>query len=225
MSTADTVQYIDSPCHDELAGNELGNELTVLRSGGKETLAAVFLQYRDRLERMVGYRLDPRLLGRIDPDDVVQEAYIQVARRIDAFLAAPTVSLFVWLRQITWQTLLDIHRRHLGQKRNAGQEVALHRQDQDTSTACPLAQQLAGSLTSPSQAAMRNERMTMLQNAIGRMDDTDREVLALRHFEQLSNGEVAEVLNITKTAASNRYMRALKRLRKCLDACQASRDE
>ncbi len=212
MSMADTIQYADPSCHDELAA---------LRSGGKEVLATVFLKYRERLERMVGYRLDPRLLGRIDPDDVIQEAYIQVARRIDTFLAAPTVSLFVWLRQITWQTLLDIHRRHLGQKRNAGQEVALHGHNHGTSTIIPLAQQLAGSLTSPSQVAMRNERMLQLQEAIKKLDDTDRDVLVLRHFEQLTNGEVAEVLNITKTAASNRYMRALKRLRKRLDACQA----
>ena len=209
MSVANTVLYGDPPSHDEFA---------VLRSGSKDTLAALFLKYRDRLERMVDVRLDPRLLGRIDPADVVQEAYIEVARRIDGFLAAPAVSLFVWLRQITWQTLLDIHRRHLGQKRNAGQEISLHSRNQDRSTVCPLAQQLAGSLTSPSQAAMRNERMVLLQGAIGQMDAIDHEILALRHFEQLSNREVAEVLNLTKTAASNRYMRALKRLRECLDA-------
>lgn len=215
MSSAETILM---PDHDR-------DEVVALRSGGKDTLAAAFLEYRDRLERMVDYRLDPRLLGRVDPADVVQEAYIEVARRIDSFLQTPTVSLFVWLRQITWQTLVDVHRRHFGQKRNAGQEVSLHGRGGDESTACPLAQQLAGSLTSPSQAAMRNERTLLLKNTIAQMDHLDREVLALRHFEQLTNQEVAEVLQITKTAASNRYIRALKRLRACLDANQALRDE
>ncbi len=216
MSSGNTILLGDQLYHDEFA---------VLRSGGKDTLAALFLKYRDRLERMVDFRLDPRLLGRIDPADVVQEAYIEVARRIDGFLSTPTVSLFVWLRQITWQTLLDIHRRHLGQKRNAGQEVSLHSRDRGQTTVCPLAQQLAGNLTSPSQAAMRNERMVLLQSAIERMDTTDREILALRHFEQLTNGEVAEVLHLTKTAASNRYIRALKRLRECLDRCPTLDDD
>ena len=198
------------------------DELELLRSGSKDTLAVRFLHYRDRLERMVDFRLDPRLLGRVDPGDVVQEAYIEVARRIDHFLVAPNVSLFVWLRQITWQTMMDIHRRHLGQKRNAGQDVSID-DSRDDSTLRPLAQQLAGSLTSPSQAAMRNEHVQQLKLAVQRMDTLDREILVLRHFEQLSNGEVAEVLRISKTAASNRYMRALKRLRQCLDSAETPR--
>lgn len=196
------------------------DERDALRTGGPETLAAHFEEYRDRLERMVNFRLDARLLGRIDPADVVQEAYIEASRRIDSYVAAAHVSLFVWLRQITWQVLIDSHRRHLRQKRNAGQEVSLQAHDggRDDLTGGPLADRLVGDLTSPSQAAMRNERWVLLRRALSEMDDLDREILALRHFEQLSNGEVAEVLNLTKTAASNRYMRALKRLREGLSS-------
>jgi RNA polymerase sigma-70 factor (ECF subfamily) len=149
---------------------------------------------------------------------VIQEAFIQVSRRVESYLANPTVSLFVWLRQVAWQTLLDVHRRHLGQKRNAAQEVCLHGVTNEASTVCPLAQRLADSMTSPSQAAMRNERVLLVKTAISQMDQIDREILAMRHFEQLCNSEVAEVLKISKTAASNRYIRALKRLRACLDA-------
>jgi len=192
------------------------HELNDLRSGGKNALAAIFSRYRARLERLVEYRLDPRLVARVDPADVVQEAYIEVARRLDTFLAAPTVSLFVWLRQITWQTLLDVHRRHLGKCRNAGQEISLFARNRESSVLGSDAPQLAGSLTSPSQVAIRNERTLLLRDAIGRMDRIDREVLALRHFRQLSNDEVARVLGITKTAANNRYTRALKRLRDSL---------
>lgn len=198
------------------------DQLNELRSGGKNALAAVFSRYRGRLERLVDCRLDPRLLARVDSSDVVQEAYIEVARRIDTFLSAPTVSLFVWLRQITWQTLLDVHRRHLGQCRNAGQEIPLFDQHGDRSASDAGPPPLAGSLTSPSQVAMRNERMLLLQDAIRQMDQTDREILALRHFRHLTNGEVAQVLGITKTAASNRYIRALKRLRDSLYADAAS---
>ncbi len=216
MSAAEAVFSAESGCYDELV---------VLRLGGQQSLADLFSKYRSRLERMVEFRLDPRLLGRVDPADVVQEAYLEVARRIDVFLAAPSVTLFVWLRQITWQTLLNIHRRHLGQKRNAGQDISLHGAERGQSASCELVQQLAGSLTSPSQAAIRNERMTLLRQAIGSMDPMDREILALRHFEQLSNIEVAEILGIKKTAASNRYVRALKRLRVCLDTSSALRDQ
>jgi RNA polymerase sigma-70 factor (ECF subfamily) len=208
MSAVEAVFSAESGCYDDFA---------VLRSGGEQSLADLFSKHRGRLERIVGLRLDPRLLGRVDPADVVQEAYIEVARRMDDFLAAPSVAFFVWLRQITWQTLLNVHRRHLGQKRNAGQDISLHGLHQDQSATSPLVQQLAGSLTSPSQAAMRNERMALLQQAIASMDRLDREILALRHFEQLSNIEVAQILGIKKTAASNRYVRALKRLRQYLD--------
>jgi RNA polymerase sigma-70 factor (ECF subfamily) len=170
------------------------DERDALRAGGTETLAVHFEEYRDRLERMVNFRLDARLLGRIDPADVVQEAYIEASRRIDSYVSAAHVSLFVWLRQITWQVLMDTHRRHLRQKRNAGQEVSLQANDdgRDYLTGSPLADRLAGDLTSPSQAAMRNERLVLLRDALSEMDDLDREILALRHFEQLSGGGVIE---------------------------------
>lgn len=220
MNTVQAVLSSESGSFDEFA---------LLRAGGEDSLAALFSKYRERLERMVEFRLDPRLLGRIDPADVMQEAYIEVARRIGGFLAEPRVSLFVWLRQITWQTLLNVHRRHLGHKRNAGQEVSLHTASyhgaqQNQEMTGQLMRQLAGHLTSPSQAAIRSERMELLRTALDNMDPLDREVLALRHFEQLSNIEVAQILGLKATAASNRYIRALRRLRECLDASSSLGD-
>ena len=201
------------------------DELLMVRRGGRDALADLFSRYRSRLERMVDFRLDPRLVGRVDPEDVLQEAYIEVARRIDDFLVAPRVSLFVWIRQITWQTLLAAHRRHLAQKRNAGQEVSLAGPRDGSATSLSLASRLAGHWTTPSQAAIRDERLVMLRRAIDHLDGVDREVLALRHFEQLGNAEVAEILGISKTAASNRYVRAIKRLTDYLDAVTPLRDE
>lgn len=187
-----------------------------LRMGGNPVLAELFSEYRGRLERMVHFRMDPRLRSRIDVGDVLQEAYLDAAKRVDNYLANPSAPFFVWLRGITLNTLMDVHRRHLGAAlRDAGREVSLYRKTTDATSEL-LAAQLVGRLTSPSQAVMREELIAQVEEALRQMDDMDREVLALRHFEQLSNNEVAEVLGLTKTAASNRYVRALARLREIL---------
>lgn len=194
-------------------------ELEQLEKGGEQAVAELFSKYRDRFERMVAFRLDRRLYGRIDADDVLQEAYLEISRRIGDYLKDPYTSFFVWARQITWQTLLMAHRRHLGsQKRNAGLEVALHRRGAGDATSMSLAAHLVAHLTSPSQAAIREERYSQLREALQKMDEIDREVLALRHFEHLGNNEVAEVLGIQPKAASNRYVRALKRLQEIVTA-------
>jgi RNA polymerase sigma-70 factor (ECF subfamily) len=192
-------------------------ERLTLTESDSQAVAELFSQYRDRLERMVEYRMDRRLVGRVDPADVVQDAYLEVARRVPQYLAAPTVSFFVWARQITWQTLLATHRRHLGLKRHAGRDVSLRDGNSSTTSAYLLVEQLAAQLTSPSHVAIRAERLQRLRTAIASMDDTDREILVLRHFEQAGNAEAAEILGLKKTAASNRYVRALKRLKEILD--------
>ena len=123
----------------------------------------------------------------------------------------------VRLRLVTGQRLAALHRRHLGaQMRSAGQEVALHRGPIPQATSASLAEMLLGRLTSPTQAARRAEVRLLLQEALNGMDPLDREVLTLRHFEELSNAEVAQVLGLSKTAASNRYIRAPERLREAL---------
>ena len=160
---------------------------------------------------MVEFRLDRRLRGRVDSLDIIQEAYIEIARRIGDYTANPAVAFYVWVRQITWQTLVSVHRRHLGQKRHPSMEVRLNRKGPNETT-YSIAEALVGQLTSPSGAARRQEDYDQLREALSTMDETDREVLALRHFEQLGNNEVAEVLGIARTAASNRYVRAIKRL-------------
>ena len=192
------------------------DEVARIRDGGETVLAQLFTAYRPRLARMIEFRLDRRLVRRIDPDDVLQEAYIDATRRLPDYLAAPQVSLYVWLRQLTWQTLLMMHRKHLSRKRHPGQEVSVSDDGAGDGTTYSLADAVLGSLTSPSQAVMREEQAAKLRSAFNSMEDLDREVLALRHFEQLSNQEVAEVLGLSKTAASNRYIRALSRLRDVL---------
>ncbi len=189
-----------------------------LAADAEGALAAEFSRHRDRLWRMVDFRLDPVLGGRVDPDDVLQEAWIAAAQRVDSFLANETLSFFVWLRLIVGQTLIDLQRRHLGaQMRDAYREQSLNRAALSRTTCVSLVARLLGSFTSPSQAMSRDERAAQLRSAIDGMDETDREVLALRHFEELTNSEVAEVLGIQETAASNRYVRAIRRLKLILD--------
>ncbi|MEM9413548.1 MAG: sigma-70 family RNA polymerase sigma factor, partial [Planctomycetota bacterium] len=181
----------------------------------------LFSQYQGALTRMVDFRLDRRLYGRIDSNDVLQEAYLTIAKRYPEFIEAQSVSFFVWIRQMTFQTLLLIHRRHFGvQKRAVTQEVSLNWADHSNATSVSIAYHLAGNLTSPSKAAIRDETVEQLKRALADMDGLDREILALRHFEHLSNKEVSEVLEIGKTAASNRYVRALERLKNIMESTE-----
>jgi RNA polymerase sigma-70 factor (ECF subfamily) len=168
---------------------------------------------------MVRLRLDRRLQGRLDPSDVLQEAFLDVQKKAPEFAGKPNLPAYLWLRLITAERLLVLHRHHLGTKmRDAGQEMSLCHGGLPAATSHSLANLLLGRLTSPSAAAVRAERQMRLQEALNAMDPTDREALALRHFEELSNTEVAAVLGLTKTAASNRYVRALRRLKEILSA-------
>ena len=188
-------------------------------AGDQQALATLFACYCDRLRKMVRLRLDRRMAGRIDTSDVLQDAYLDVARRFPEYAAAPTVPFYLWLRALTGQRLVDLHRHHLGaEMRDAGREVSLHRGALPAASSVSLAQQLLAGLMSPSQAASRAEMQLRLQEALNSMDAIDREVVVLRHFEELSNTEAAEVLGIETAAASKRYIRAMRRLKAILDA-------
>src|SRR3954449_11799487 len=189
-------------------------------AGGDEAaLAELFGRYRKRLRQMVRLRLDRRLQGRGDPSDVLQEAYLDVAEQLPHYLGKPDMPLFLWLRLVAGQRLIRIHRRHLGTAmRDAGREVSLYRGALPQASSVSLAAQLLGRFTTASQAAIRAERQLQLQAVLNGMEPLDREILALRHFEELSNGEVADVLGLSKTAANNRYIRALGRLRDLLES-------
>ncbi len=184
-----------------------------IKAGDAQALAELFGKHRDRLRRMVRLRLDRRLQGRIDPSDVLQEAFLDVYQRQSEYLADPKMPPFLWLRFLTGQRLLALHRRHLGaQMREAGREVSLQAGALPQADSLSLANLLLGRLTTPSLAAMRAEMQVRLQDVLNTMDPVDREVLVLRHFEELSNSETAAILGLQKAAASNRYVRALKRL-------------
>src|SRR5881275_467431 len=191
--------------------------LDAARNGDEGALAVLVERHRERLERMVRLRMDRRLQGRVDPADVVQDAYLAVRRKFPQYSAEPRLPFFLWLRLEVGQKLVDAHRFHLGtQMRDAGQEVSLHRGALPQVTSLSLAEHLLGKLTTASQAAMRVELKLHVQEALNSMDPHDREVLILRHFEDLSNSEAAQVLGIKPSAAVNRYVRALRRLKGAL---------
>lgn len=188
-----------------------------LRDGQTAALGELFLLCQDRLRQMVHFRIHRKLAGRIDVDDVLQDAYIDAETRLHHFAKTGVeASPYIWLRMVTLQTLHDAHRRHLGtQARDASCETRLS-SSSDHSAVNSMAELLVGQLTSPSQAVQRAEAIEQIQLALGKMNETDQEILALRHFEELSNTEVSEVLGIEAGASSLRYIRALKRLQQVL---------
>lgn len=188
-----------------------------LRNGDAEALAELFSSERERLWRVIQFRLAEPLRGRLEPDDVLQDAFLAASQRLKHYADSPATSPFIWLRMIVNQTLVDLHRQHLGaQKRDAAREVSIDGAQYVQATSASVAIQLVGAFTSPSGAAARADIHSLVQTAIEQMDPIDREVLALRHFEELTNSEVAETLGIEQKAASIRYIRALRRLKEIL---------
>src|SRR5262245_7508258 len=199
--------------------------LARLRAGDDPAVGELFGLYRDRLWRMLYVRLDRRIARRVSPDDVLQEAFLDVARRIGEYLADPAVPVYVWLRFLTVQRMQMLQRMHLGaEMRAAGAEVSLPQNGMSFASAESMAGQLVGHMTSPSQAAIRHELQERLRAALDELEPLDREVLALRHFEEMGNNEVAQVLGISKDAASKRHVRALKRLKEILTAADTPPD-
>jgi len=189
-------------------------DLEQLRRRGKEAVPELFRQYRAKLLRMIAFRLDSRIMGKVDCEDVLQDVFVETVRRFRRYLDQPTVPVLVWLRQITSQVLIDIHRRYLGARmRDVSKEIGLYWGGFADASSASLAAQLADSLTTPSQYVVRDEAVAAVKALVEKLDPIDREVLVLRHLEELSNNEVAAVLGIDKFAASKRYLRALARLR------------
>jgi RNA polymerase sigma-70 factor (ECF subfamily) len=187
-------------------------------TGDDAALASLWERHKSRLRQMIRLRLDRRLQGRVDPSDVLQEAYLDLADRLPDYARDRPMPPHLWLRLVTAQRLMQVHRRHLGTAgRDAGREISLYQGALPRASTASLAAQLLGQLTSASQVAVRAEQQLQLQEALNGMDPIDREIIALRHFEELTNAEAAEILGLAKSAASKRYVRALTRLQLVLE--------
>jgi RNA polymerase sigma-70 factor, ECF subfamily len=188
-----------------------------LREGDRQALTDLFQHHRDRLRRMVELRMDARLHSRVDASDVLQDSFLDAATYLDTYLRGSDLPPFLWLRCVVSQRLAIYHRRHCGTKmRDVGQEVSLYRNPLPQASSAALASMLMGRLTSPSNAAMRAEQVLKVQEALNALDPLDREVIALRQFEELSRAETAQVLGINEEAGAKRYIRALRRLKAVL---------
>ncbi|MEM7167465.1 MAG: sigma-70 family RNA polymerase sigma factor [Planctomycetota bacterium] len=211
--------------HDKtLDPGQLDQLILRARGGDSDALGAVYGHYRPRLEHMVRLRMDRRLTGRFDASDVLQETFLEVTRRFPKYAKDPQMPLFLWLHYLTGQRLLQLHRQHLGaQMRDASLEISIDggRAAMAASSLC-LAEQLAGSFTSPSQVAIREETRNQIEESLNALAPIDREVIALRHLEQFSNDDVAALLGLSKAAASNRYIRALRRMKEQLGDLSSS---
>lgn len=186
-------------------------------AGDSAALAALFEDHRARLKRMIALRLDRRLRGRIDPSDVIQEALVEAAAGLGKYAERREMPLFLWLRWLAGMKLNELHRKHLGyQMRDAAREISIDRPPFPAATSAALADKLLGRMTSACAAAIRRERKARLMEALDALDPNDREIVALRHFEELSNSEAAQALGLQESAASKRYVRALRRLKEVL---------
>jgi RNA polymerase sigma-70 factor, ECF subfamily len=195
-------------------------------AGDQEAWGNLLARHRRRLHSMISLRLDPRLQGRIDPSDVLQEAFLAASLQLQDYARSRSMPIFLWLRLVAGQKLVALHRHHLGKKiRDAGREVALFQGALPEASSTALAARLLGREAAPSEAAMRAELALRLEAALNSMDTLDREVLVLRHFEQLSNAEAAQVLDIQPAAASKRYIRALRRLKEILQKLPGGLEE
>ncbi len=189
-------------------------------------ISALFEAYGDRFSKMIALRLDPRLAGRIDPADVLQDAFIDVNKKLPQYDQDRQVPLFIWMRTIVQERIVATHRLHLNtEKRDARLEKNIVRAPNPDESAWSLAHVLLSNDTSISGRAIRSEQHDQLATALASLDPIDHEIILLRIYENLSNVEVAQSLNIETSAASKRFLRAMDRLGEILRSfpgCQTS---
>lgn len=193
-----------------------------LQEGDTRALAELFERHRERLRKIARFRIDFRLTRRIDESDVLQETYLRASTRWQELVDKPTLSPFVWLRLVLQQQLADLHRHHLGaRKRDVRRDQQLEFEG-GAQTSLAIAAQLVASMTSPSQVLAKQEEIARIEQSLSTMPELDREIIALRHFEELSSAEAAEVLGIERNTASKRYVRAVQRLQQIMSQLNPS---
>lgn len=189
------------------------------KAGSDDAVNRLMERHRESVKRLVQMRLDQRIQRRVDVSDVVQDVMVEAHRRLAEFLENSPMPFHLWVRQIAKDRIIDAHRRHrVSGKRSVEREQPLAQAAGDDQSALELAAWLCDQEITPAAAAAQKELAAQVQLAIGRLDEADYEVIAMRHFEHLTNQEVAQALGLTEPAASMRYLRAIRRLREVLGA-------
>lgn len=174
-------------------------------------------RHREALRHMVRARLDQRLSRRVDASDVVQDVLLEASQRLADYLRDPRLPFAIWLREMARDRIIDLHRRHrVAVRRSLDREQPLSPANFGDRSSLELAAQLRDPEVTPAAAALRNELHERFLDALDRMDEEDREILIIRHVEQLSNSEAARLLGLTPPAAGMRHLRALRRMRAIL---------
>jgi RNA polymerase sigma-70 factor (ECF subfamily) len=191
--------------------------LAQAQQGKQEAIEQLLTVHREPLRRMIGLRLDPALAARVDASDVVQEVLLEAHRRLNDYLRNPVMPFHLWLRHIAKDHVIDAHRRHRqAQRRSMDREQPLVPAVLADHSSLELAGQLLDQELTPASAAIRQELQRRLDAAIAGLEEDDREIILMRHAEQLANQEVAGILGLSEAAASMRYLRAIRRLRAVL---------
>ena len=186
------------------------------KSGSPKALQQLLVVHRPRLRKMVSIRLHPMVKTRVDESDILQDALLDASMRIGDYFEKCSMPFFLWLRFITNQKIQQCHRQHLDTKKRSTRR---HRQTSlEDSASVNMADQLVSRESTPSSILVSKESVNRVRIVLNSLNETDREILCLRHFEQLSNAEVAETLDIPSTNASSRYLRALAKLQKGLES-------
>lgn len=195
-------------------------ELLVNVRGG-ESLAVEQLmdRHRNSLRRMIQLRLDQRLMQRMDVSDVIQDVLMEANRRLTDYLANPVIPFHLWIRQIAKDRIIDAHRRHrVSAKRSIDREQPQPGKGPMDQSTMELANQFRDQALTPAAAATQRELAEQIESAVQLLRENDREIILMRHYEQLNNQEIAQSLGLTEPAASMRYLRALKRLREVIES-------
>lgn len=199
-------------------GDQTEELLVGAKDGNADAVERLLDRHRDSLRRMIGMRLDQKIMRRVDVSDVVQDVLVEANRRLQTYLANPVMAFHLWIRQIAKDRIIDAHRRHrVSAKRSIDREQPMAAPGPVDQSTVELAAQLCDPELTPAAAATQRELAAQVQSAIELLEDRDKEIILMRHYEQLSNQEIAQTLGLTEPAASMRYLRALKKLRKLFD--------
>ena len=189
-----------------------------VKEGDVEAINRLLERHRDAVRRLVQMRLDTRIQRRVDVSDVVQDVFVEANRRLADYVAAGQPMAFhLWLRQIAKDRIIDAHRRHRASaKRSVDREQAMNVPADMDHSSMELAGQIVDRELTPAAAATQREMSQRVEAAIAELPDQDAEILVMRHYEHLTNQEIALALELTEPAASMRYLRAVRRLREIL---------
>jgi RNA polymerase sigma-70 factor (ECF subfamily) len=187
--------------------------------GNAAAVDRLLSQQREPLRRMIGLRLDPALSSRLDASDVVQDVLLEASRRLKDYISNPSMPFHLWLRSIANDHVIDAHRRHRrAQKRSLDREQPIVPAALANHSSCELAAQFCDPELTPASAAMRQEMQRRVEAALTTLSEDDREMILMKHFEQMPNQEIAAFLGLSEPASSMRYLRALRRLKSILHA-------